>query len=217
MNRIILLGPPGAGKGTQANLLVEQLGLPKISTGDMFRQAIADKTPLGLQVEEIMRTGELVSDDIVVAMVKERLSQADCSDGFLLDGFPRTLAQAEALDEAGVPIDVVVTLQVPNEEIINRMSGRRVHPGSGRVYHATFHPPETEGVDDVTGEPLIQRKDDEEDTVRERLRIYDERTAPMVEYYRKKAQTEQSMHYDTVDGTGAVDAVFARVKSCVEA
>lgn len=217
MNRIILLGPPGAGKGTQANLLVEQLGIPKISTGDMFRQAIADKTPLGQQVEEIMRTGELVSDEIVVAMVKERLSQSDCNDGFLLDGFPRTLAQAEALDEAGVSIDVVITLEVPNEEIVDRISGRRVHPGSGRVYHATFHPPKTEGVDDVTGEPLIQRKDDEEDTVRERLRIYDERTAPMVEYYRKKAQTEQSMHYDMVDGTGAVDAVFARVKSCLEA
>jgi adenylate kinase len=217
MNRIILLGPPGAGKGTQANLVAEKLNIPKISTGDMFRQAIADKTPLGKQVEEIMRSGELVSDEVVVAMVKERLSQADCQNGFLLDGFPRTLAQSEALDQAGVSIDVVVTLEVPHEEIINRMSGRRVHPASGRVYHETFHPPKKTGIDDETGEPLIQRKDDEEDTVRERLRIYDERTAPMVEYYRKKAQTEKSMHYDTVDGTGSVDGVFTQVKACLEA
>jgi len=217
MNRIILLGPPGAGKGTQATRVVKQLNIPKISTGDMFRQAIADQTPLGKQVEEIMHTGELVSDEIVVAMVKERLSQPDCEHGFLLDGFPRTLAQAEALDIAGVFIDKVITLEVPNEEIINRMSGRRVHPGSGRVYHNTFHPPKTPGVDDETGEPLIQRKDDEEDTVRGRLRIYDERTAPMVEYYRKKAQTVDNMHYDTVDGTGSVEAVFEQIQSCLEA
>lgn len=216
MNRIILLGPPGAGKGTQANLVVQKLGIPKISTGDMFRQAIADKTALGQQVEEIMKTGELVSDEIVVAMVKERLNQADCEHGFLLDGFPRTLAQAEALDQAGIQIDEVITLEVPNEEIINRMSGRRVHPASGRVYHAEFHPPQTPGIDDETGEALIQRKDDEEDTVRERLRIYDERTAPMVEYYRQKAQTESSMQYNTVNGTGAVADVFAQIEAYLE-
>lgn len=213
MNRIILLGPPGAGKGTQANLVVQMLGIPKISTGDMFRQAIADQTALGKQVEEIMRTGELVSDEIVVAMVKERLSQNDCAHGFLLDGFPRTLAQAEALSQAGIQIDLVITLEVPHEEIIHRISGRRVHPASGRVYHAEFHPPKQPGMDDETGEPLIQRKDDEEDTVRERLRIYDERTAPMVEYYRKKAQTEEKMQYYTVNGTGAVEDIFSQIQT----
>jgi adenylate kinase len=217
MNRIILLGPPGAGKGTQADLVSKKLGIVKISTGDMFRQAIHDQTELGRQVEEILRQGELVSDEIVVAMVKERLSKADCQRGFLLDGFPRTLAQAQALDHAGVAIDVVVTLEVPHDIIIKRISGRRVHAASGRVYHDEHHPPAMPGLDDLTGEPLIQRKDDEAETVRERLRIYDERTAPMVEYYRKKAQTHEGLHYDTVDGTGSVDTVFAQVTSCLEA
>jgi adenylate kinase len=216
MNRIILLGPPGAGKGTQADLVSKKLGIVKISTGDMFRQAIHDQTALGKQVEEIMRQGELVSDDIVVAMVKERLSKPDCQPGFLLDGFPRTLAQAQALDHAGVAIDVVITIEVPHEMIIKRISGRRLHAASGRVYHDEHHPPKIPGLDDLTGEPLIQRKDDEEETVRERLRIYDERTAPMVEYYRKKAQTHESLHYDTVDGTGSVDTVFAQVNNCLE-
>lgn len=216
MKRILLLGPPGAGKGTQADKIVAQLGIPKISTGDMFRQAIAAQTPLGKQVESIMQAGELVSDDIVVAMVKDRLSQPDCQQGFLLDGFPRTLAQAQALDAAGVDVDLVLTLEVPHEQIIERMSGRRVHPGSGRVYHTVFNPPKTAGLDDMTGEPLIQRKDDEVDTVCERLKIYDQRTLPMVAYYREKAQTDHTVQYAAIAGTNPVDAVFAAIKAYLE-
>lgn len=216
MKRILLLGPPGAGKGTQADKIVAQLGIPKISTGDMFRQAIAAQTPLGKQVEGIMQAGELVSDDIVVAMVKDRLSQPDCQQGFLLDGFPRTLAQAQALDAAGVDVDLVLTLEVPHEQIIERMSGRRVHPGSGRVYHTVFNPPKTAGLDDMTGEPLIQRKDDEVDTVCERLKIYDQRTLPMVAYYREKAQTDHTVQYAAIAGTNPVDAVFAAIKAYLE-
>ena len=217
MNRIILLGPPGAGKGTQATLIMQSLNIPKISTGDMFRQNIADQTPLGIQVKSIMDSGELVADEIVIAMVKERLAQDDCIHGFLLDGFPRTLTQAEALQQAGILVDHVITLNVPHEDIVQRISGRRVHPGSGRVYHEEHNPPQTPGVDDHTGEALIQRDDDQEHTVRDRLSIYDERTAPMVDYYRQQAATNANLHYDEVNGTGSVEAVFARVKSCLEA
>jgi adenylate kinase len=218
MNRIILLGPPGAGKGTQASRIAASAHIPQISTGDIFRKAIADETPLGKQVSAIMQAGELVADDIVVAIVKARLQADDCQAGFLLDGFPRTLAQAKALEEAGVDIDLIIELQVPNEDIVTRVSGRRVHAPSGRVYHEEHHPPQTPGVDDHTGEPLLQRKDDEEATVRDRLAIYAERTQPMVAYYREKVQNKNSgsMRYCIVDGVGPVEAVFARVKACLE-
>lgn len=199
---IILLGPPGAGKGTQAELLAKELNIPKISTGDMLRAAVNSGTSLGQQVQKIMDSGKLVSDGIMIALVKERISQPDCARGFLLDGFPRTLAQAEALREAEIPIDSVIKLVVPDEEIIRRMSGRRIHPVSGRTYHILYHPPKEEGRDDVTGEPLIQREDDKEETVRRRLAVYHEQTKPLVNYYKQCIE---------INGVGAVDEVKQRL------
>ena len=169
--RIILLGPPGAGKGTQANFITQEFNIPQISTGDMLRAAIKNQTPLGIAAKEVMDRGDLVSDDIIIGLVKERLQQDDCKNGYLFDGFPRTIPQADALKESGIDLDFVVEIDVPAEDIIERMSGRRIHPASGRSYHIRFNPPKTEGVDDVSGEPLVQRDDDKEETVRNRLEL----------------------------------------------
>ena len=187
--RVILLGAPGAGKGTQAQNITEEYGIPQISTGDMLRAAVKAGTPLGLKVKEIMETGGLVSDEIIIGLVEERIQQEDCKNGFLFDGFPRTIPQAEAMKNAGVKIDHVLEIDVDDEEIVKRMSGRRVHEGSGRVYHVIYNPPKEEGKDDVTGEPLMQRDDDQEDTVRKRLGIYHDQTKPLVGYYSDWAAT----------------------------
>jgi adenylate kinase len=204
--RLILLGPPGAGKGTQANFIREKFGIPQISTGDMLRAARAAGTPLGIQAGKIMDAGQLVSDDIIIGLVKERLKQRDCARGYLFDGFPRTIPQAEALKKENVAIDYVLEIDVPDEEIINRMSGRRVHPASGRVYHVKFNPPKAEGRDDVTGEPLVQRDDDREETVRKRLEIYRAQTRPLVEYYNRLAAAK----YRKISGLGSVEEVKQR-------
>ncbi|MGB0663893.1 MAG: adenylate kinase [Pontibacterium sp.] len=213
--RIILLGAPGAGKGTQAQYITEKFGIPQISTGDMLRAAVKAGTPLGVKAKAVMDAGELVSDDIIIGLVKERIAEDDCANGFLFDGFPRTIPQADALKDAGVPIDAVVEIDVADEEIIKRMSGRRVHPGSGRTYHVVFNPPKEEGKDDVTGEELVQREDDKEDTVRLRLGVYHEQTEPLISYYKGWAETgsEGAPKYVYVPGVGSVndirDAVFA--------
>ena len=204
--RIVLLGAPGAGKGTQAQFIMEKFGIPQISTGDMLRAAIKAGTPLGLKAKEVMDNGQLVSDDIIIGLVKERISQDDCAKGFLLDGFPRTIPQADAMKEAGVAVDHVLEFSVPDEEIVKRMSGRRVHPGSGRVYHLVYNPPKVEGKDDVTGEELVIRADDEEATVRKRLAVYHEQTAPLIDYYKQEADAGRTKHHK-VDGTQSVEAV----------
>ncbi len=213
--RLILLGPPGAGKGTQAQYVTEKFGIPQISTGDMLRAAVKAGTPLGLEAKKIMDEGGLVSDDIILGLVKERITQPDCSNGFLFDGFPRTIPQAQALKDQGVDIDYVVEIQVDDEEIIKRMSGRRVHPGSGRTYHVIFNPPREEGKDDVTGEPLVQRDDDQEETVRKRLDVYHSQTSPLVDFYSSWASTgdDKAPRYEAIKGVGSVDqirdAIFA--------
>ena len=204
--RIILLGAPGAGKGTQAQFLMDKYGIPQISTGDMLRAAIKAGTPLGLKAKEVMDKGQLVSDEIIIGLVKERIAQDDCAKGFLLDGFPRTIPQADAMKAVGVMVDFVLEFDVPDEEIVKRMSGRRVHPGSGRVYHVEFNPPKVEGKDDVTGEDLVIRADDEETTVRKRLDIYHQQTEPLVGYYKAEAAAGRT-RYERLDGTQAVDAV----------
>ena|SRR5574344_614756 len=204
--RIILLGAPGAGKGTQAQFLMDKYGIPQISTGDMLRAAIKAGTPLGLKAKEVMDKGQLVSDEIIIGLVKERIAQDDCTKGFLLDGFPRTIPQADAMKAVGVMVDFVLEFDVPDEEIVKRMSGRRVHPGSGRVYHVVFNPPKVEGKDDVTGEDLVIRADDEETTVRKRLDIYHQQTEPLVGYYKAEAAAGRT-RYERLDGTQAVDAV----------
>ncbi|MEM9604353.1 MAG: adenylate kinase [Pseudomonadota bacterium] len=204
--RIILLGGPGAGKGTQAQFICDAFGIPQISTGDMLRAAVKAGTPLGVEAKKIMDAGGLVSDDIIVGLVKERLQEPDCANGCLFDGFPRTLAQADALADAAIDIDHVVEIAVDDDEIVKRMSGRRVHPGSGRTYHVQFNPPKSEGVDDVTGEALIQRDDDQEDTVRERLAVYHQQTAPLISYYSDRA-ANSAQGYTRVDGVQPVDTV----------
>lgn len=210
--RLILLGAPGAGKGTQAQYICEKFGIPQISTGDMLRAAVKAESPLGLQVKEIMASGGLVSDDIIIGLVKERIQQADCAKGFLFDGFPRTIPQAQAMVDAGVDLDYVVEIAVDDQEIINRLSGRRVHPASGRVYHVVFNKPKTEGLDDVTGEALIQREDDKEETVRKRLDVYHQQTEPLVGFY-QELKAANAPRYVKVPGVGSVDdirnAVFA--------
>ena len=210
--RLILLGPPGAGKGTQAAQICQKYGIPQISTGDMLRAAAKAGTALGLAATKIMDSGSLVSDDIIIALVKERITQPDCAPGFLFDGFPRTIPQAEAMKAAGVRLDVVLELDVPDEAIIERMSGRRAHLPSGRTYHVTFNPPRVEGLDDVTGEPLVQRVDDQEQTVRKRLQVYHDQTRPLVEYYSAWAATgdAQAPRYARIDGTGGVDEITQR-------
>ncbi len=200
--RIILLGGPGAGKGTQANFIKERYNIPQISTGDMLRAHVKQGTELGKAAKKIMDEGGLVSDDIIMGMVKERIQEDDCKNGYLFDGFPRTIPQAEALKEAGIPIDAVVEIDVPDEEIVKRMSGRRVHPASGRTYHVVFNPPKEEGKDDVTGEPLIQRDDDKEETVLARLKIYHDQTEPLIEFY-----SNEPVAYVKVNGVGSVEEI----------
>lgn len=211
--RLILLGPPGAGKGTQAGFISEKFKIPQISTGDMLRAAVKAGTPLGREAKKIMDAGGLVSDDIIIGLVKERLRQADCANGYLLDGFPRTIPQAEAMKTAGVPIDYVLEIDVADDEIIARMSGRRVHPGSGRTYHVRFNPPKVEGKDDVTGEPLMQRDDDREGTVKKRLEVYRAQTLPLVNYYRAWAAVNDpaAPKYVRIDGIGPVDGITSEL------
>lgn len=204
--RLILLGAPGAGKGTQAQFICEKFNIPQISTGDMLRAAIKAETPLGLQVKDVMASGGLVSDDIIIAIVKERIAQDDCRNGFLFDGFPRTIPQAQAMIDAGVDLDCVLEIDVKDEEIIQRLSGRRVHAASGRVYHVSYNPPKTAGVDDVTGEALIQREDDKEETVKKRLDVYHEQTEPLVGFY-KGLKGANAPKYLYVPGVGSVDDI----------
>ena len=207
--RLILLGPPGAGKGTQAAFIKELYGIPQISTGDMLRAAVQAGTPLGLAAKKVMDSGALVSDDIIIALVKERLQAPDCAKGYLFDGFPRTIPQADAMKDAAVPIDFVLEIAVPDDAIVERMSGRRVHPASGRSYHVKFNPPKVAGRDDLTGEPLIQRDDDKEETVKKRLAVYHAQTEPLVAYYRRWARSgdARAPTYHSVDGMGSVDAI----------
>ncbi len=212
--RVILLGPPGCGKGTQARLLAEKYGIPQISTGDMLRDAVAQGGELGVSVQRIMESGALVPDDTIVALVRERIQHSDCANGFLLDGFPRTIPQAEALREADIEIDCVVELQAEEEAIVERVAGRRVHPGSGRVYHLRYDPPRQPGRDDASGEPLIQRPDDSEQTVRRRLQVYQRDTQPLVEYYSGAAS---ALRYFRVNGNDAVDTVHKRIVASLEA
>ena len=206
--RIILLGSPGSGKGTQAQFITEKYGIPQISTGDMLRAAVSAGTPLGVEAKKVMDAGGLVSDDIILGLIKERIAEPDCSHGFLLDGFPRTIAQAEGLQGMGVDIDKVIEIRVDDEQIISRMSGRRVHQASGRTYHVEFNPPKTEGLDDVTGEPLVQREDDKEETVRKRLSIYHEQTKPLVDFY---TNIGGSVKFDSVAGVGAVEDITTKI------
>jgi len=207
--RLILLGAPGAGKGTQAQYICERYGIPQISTGDMLRAAVKAGTPLGIEAKKVMDAGGLVSDDIILGLIKERLQQPDCAKGFLFDGFPRTIPQAQALKDQGVKLDFVVEVDVPDEEIIKRMSGRRVHPGSGRTYHVVFNPPRIEGQDDLTDEPLIQRDDDKVETVRKRLDVYHSQTKPLVEFYSKWAESGEAdaPQYVKVEGVGSVTEI----------
>ena len=216
--RLILLGAPGAGKGTQASFLCQRYGIPQISTGDMLRAAVKAGTPLGVQAKQVMDAGGLVSDDIIIGLVKERITQPDCTNGFLFDGFPRTIPQADAMKNAGVKIDVVLEIDVPDEAIIERMSGRRVHPGSGRSYHVKFNPPKVDGVDDISGEPLIQRDDDREDTVRKRLDVYQSQTRPLVAYYSQWAATGDASapRYRKISGTGSVEDITSRALAALD-
>jgi adenylate kinase len=216
--RIILLGGPGAGKGTQAGFIKAHFNIPQISTGDMLRAHVKQGTELGLAAKKIMDEGGLVSDDIIIGMVKERITEADCANGCLFDGFPRTLAQADALKDAGIHIDAVVEIDVPDEEIIKRMSGRRVHQASGRTYHVVFNPPKVEGLDDETGEPLIQRDDDREETVKARLQVYHDQTEPLVGYYSSWAEQggEGAPRYIKIHGIGQVEDIRAQIIAGLE-
>ncbi|MGC9385497.1 MAG: adenylate kinase [Hydrogenovibrio sp.] len=205
--KFILLGAPGAGKGTQAQFLTQKFDIPQISTGDMLRAAIKAQTPLGQQAKEFMDAGKLVTDDIIIGLVKDRIAEPDCANGFLLDGFPRTVPQADALQNAGVAIDAIIEIDVPDSEIVNRMAGRRVHPASGRTYHLTYNPPKVDGKDNDTGEDLIQRDDDKPEVVLDRLNVYHEQTAPLIGYYTKEAAQNPSLKYIKVDGTQTIDQV----------
>ncbi|MGB0765641.1 MAG: adenylate kinase [Luminiphilus sp.] len=207
--RIILLGAPGAGKGTQAQFLCEQFGIPQISTGDMLRAAVAEGTELGLQAKSIMDSGGLVSDELIINLVKARLQQPDCAAGCLFDGFPRTIPQAQAMVDANIAVDHVIEIAVDDEEIVGRLSGRRVHPASGRIYHVVHNPPVEDGKDDVTGEPLMQRDDDQEETVRKRLSVYQQQTRPLVDFYREL----DGPRYHRIDGVGSVDDISAAIKN----
>lgn len=210
--RLILLGAPGAGKGTQAKFICEKFGIPQISTGDMLRAAVKAGTPLGQQADAVMKSGGLVSDDLIIALVKERIDQPDCAAGFLFDGFPRTIPQADAMKAAGVKLDYVLEIDVPFDAIIERMSGRRSHPASGRTYHVKFNPPKVEGKDDETGEPLVQRDDDREETVKKRLDVYSAQTRPLVDYYSQWAATgdAKAPRYRRIEGMGSVDDITRR-------
>lgn len=214
--RLILLGGPGAGKGTQAKFITEHFHIPQISTGDMLRAAVKAGTPLGQQAKAVMDAGELVSDDIIIGLVKERIQADDCKNGFLFDGFPRTLVQAEAIREAGIPLDYVIEIQVDDEEIIHRISGRRVHPASGRVYHVDYNPPKVPGQDDETGEPLVQRDDDKEETIRKRLAVYHEQTKPLIDYYRGLDDPNAPV-FSRVSGVGDVDSIYKSIMAILAA
>ncbi len=211
--KIILLGAPGAGKGTQAQFLTKQYNIPQISTGDMLRAAIKAGTQMGKMAKEAMDTGKLVTDEIIIGLVKDRIAEDDCKNGFLLDGFPRTIPQAEAVTAAGIEIDAVIEIVVPDEEIVNRMSGRRVHQNSGRTYHLVYNPPRVEGKDDETGEDLIQRADDKEEIVKERLGVYHDQTQPLVNYYKDQASKIESIQYIRVDGTQDISVVQETITS----
>jgi len=215
--RLILLGAPGAGKGTQASFLCQKYGIPQISTGDMLRAAVKAGTPLGQQAKAVMDSGGLVSDELIINLVKERISQPDCAQGFLFDGFPRTIPQADAMKAGGVKIDYVLEIDVPFDAIIERMSGRRSHPASGRIYHVKFNAPKVDGLDDVTGEPLVQRDDDKEETVRKRLDVYSAQTRPLVDYYSKWANIEPDLapKYRAISGMGSVEDITARALSAL--
>ena len=208
--RLIILGAPGAGKGTQAQFICEHFSIPQISTGDMLRAAVRAGTPLGKEAKEVMAAGKLVSDDLIIALVKERIAEEDCANGFLFDGFPRTIPQAQAIVEAGIRIDHVLEIAVDDEEIVRRLSGRRVHESSGRIYHVIYNPPQKPGLDDVTGDPLIQREDDKEDTVRARLHVYHEQTAPLVHFY-QALEGEDAPAYHRVEGVGSVEEIKQKV------
>ena len=215
--KIILLGAPGAGKGTQANVIKDKFGIPQISTGDMLRAAVKAGTPLGIEAKKVMDSGGLVSDDIIINLVKERLKEADCLKGYLFDGFPRTIPQAEAMKAAGVGLDWVVDIQVSDDDIIERMSGRRVHVASGRTYHVRFNPPKTEGHDDLTGEPLIQRDDDKEETVKKRLEVYHQQTKPLVDFYSNWSSTGDvaAPKLASISGVGSVEEITARLFAAI--
>ena len=216
--RLILLGGPGAGKGTQANFIKDNYQIPQISTGDMLRAALKEGTELGLKAKEYMDAGKLVPDDVIIGLVKERIKEPDCEKGFLFDGFPRTIPQADALKEAGVPVEAVVDIEVPDEEIIKRMSGRRVHLASGRTYHIIFNPPKEEGIDDVSGEPLIQRDDDQEETVRKRLDVYHAQTEPLVDYYKDWESSGESAapKYIRIEGVGKVEEIRDQIYTALD-
>ena len=209
--RVILLGAPGAGKGTQAKFITEKFGIPQISTGDMLRAAVKAGTPLGLEAKAIMDAGKLVSDELIINLVKDRIAQSDCANGFLFDGFPRTIPQAEALVTAGVELDAVIEIAVADEEIVQRIAGRRVHEASGRVYHVVYNPPKVEGKDDVTGDELVQRKDDTEETVRHRLSVYHEQTKPLVAFYEKLSADNGKPTCSHIEGVGSVESITAKV------
>ncbi|NDG39925.1 MAG: adenylate kinase [Betaproteobacteria bacterium] len=217
--RLILLGAPGAGKGTQAAYICQKYGIPQISTGDMLRAAVKAGTAMGLAAKQVMDAGGLVSDEIIIGLVKERIAQSDCANGFLFDGFPRTIPQADAMKAAGVKLDLVLEIDVPDEAIIERMSGRRVHPASGRTYHLKFNPPKVPGKDDSTGEELVQRADDSEATVRHRLNVYQNQTRPLVAYYASwaKAGDAQAPRYARILGMGSVDEIAARATAALQA
>jgi len=216
--RVILLGGPGAGKGTQANYIREKFNIPQISTGDMLRAAVKAGSPLGIEAKKVMDAGGLVSDELIMGLIKDRVAEPDCANGFLFDGFPRTIPQADALGEHGINVDYVVEINVDDDEIIRRMSGRRVHLESGRTYHVVFNPPKVEGKDDVTGEDLIQRDDDQEETVRKRLDVYHQQTEPLIEYYTKKAESGEAgaPGYVRIDGIGGVDDIRDRIFAALE-
>ena len=216
--RLILLGGPGAGKGTQANFVKDNYQIPQISTGDMLRAALKEGTELGLKAKEYMDAGKLVPDDVIIGLVKERIKEPDCEKGFLFDGFPRTIPQADALKEAGVPVEAVVDIDVPDAEIIKRMSGRRVHLASGRTYHVVFNPPKEEGKDDVTGEALIQRDDDQEETVRKRLDVYHAQTEPLIDYYKDWEKTGESAapKYIRIEGVGKVEEIRDQIYAALD-
>lgn len=211
--RIILLGAPGAGKGTQARYITEKFAIPQISTGDMLRAAVKEGSELGKQVQSVMESGGLVTDNTIIALVKERIQADDCANGFLFDGFPRTIPQARALVDAGVNIDVVLEIDVPDEEIVSRLSGRRVHPDSGRVYHIVNNPPAQEGIDDLTGEPLVQRDDDKEETVRKRLQVYHEQTKPLVGFYQELEDKGNAVKFIRVNGIGKIENITEELDS----
>lgn len=214
--KFILLGAPGAGKGTQAQFLTKEFNIPQISTGDMLRAAIKAQTPMGKMAKEFMDAGKLVTDEIIIGLVKDRIAEPDCANGFLLDGFPRTVPQADALKGAGVEIDAVIEIDVPDSEIVNRMAGRRVHPASGRTYHITYNPPKVENKDNETGEELIQREDDKANVVLDRLNVYHEQTAPLIGYYKKEADKNDQLRYIQVDGTQPIDSVEKSILSALK-